>query len=184
VIAFQELWSAQALHDVLARTGMAEAYRFAFIKEPAEWDGIAVAAAVRKPWEIKAWTRHKEFPEGFFLKKRKRSMASIQADPPEADLEAPEDDEETVPSHEDEEIKVKISEFSRSVLQVTVGHTNAQNVPPIEVFCTHLKSMLGTRLDDTEFEDPKIHPHRVALGGAALRHPPSGGGNSAPHHSE
>jgi len=165
VIAFQELWSAPALHAAFEKAELGNRYRLVFIKEP-NWDGIAVAAAVREPWQILSKKRHKAFPEGFFLKKRKRSMAGLQADPPEADLEAPEEDPETVPSHEDEEIKVKISEFSRSVLQVTIGHSKASDVPPIEVFCTHLKSKLGTRLDNAEFRNPKIHPHRVALGAA------------------
>ncbi len=162
VVAFQELWSPEALHDVFAEAKLSDEYTLAFILEGG-WDGIAVAAAVRKPWAITAHKRHKQFPEGFRLKKRKRSMAGLQADPPQADLEAPEDPG-TVPSHEDEEIKVKISEFSRSVLQVTVAHTRAQEVPPIEVFCTHLKSKLGTRLD--KYRDPKIRPHRDALGAA------------------
>ena len=162
VIAFQELWSRECLADAFAAAGLAEAYEFAFIMDRA-WDGIAVAAAVRKPWGIKAVKRHKAFPEGFKLKKRKQSMREIQANPSAVDLVQ---DEQLLPSHEDDEISVVITEFSRSPLQVTVGHGRARNVPPIEVFCTHLKSKLATRLDSTEWRNPKIRPHARALGAA------------------
>ena len=171
VIAFQELWCREALEAVFERAGLAERYRLVFIVDGA-WDGITVACAVREPWEVLSWQRHKAFPEGFRLKKRKRRMADIQADPPDADealADAPDADEpEFLESHEDDEIKVKIDEFSRSPLQVTVGHAKARrpSVPPIEVFCTHLKSKLPSLLDNHEFRDPIIHPHRVALGAA------------------
>ncbi|NKC33747.1 endonuclease/exonuclease/phosphatase family protein [Falsiroseomonas selenitidurans] len=173
VIGFQELWSPDALRAVFAQAGLAEDYTLHFIKDGA-WDGIAVAAAVRKPWEVTAQQRHKAFPEGFRLRKGKRSMADIQADPPQADLAAaesgppPEEDPETLPSHEDDGIEVIVREFSRSPLQLTLGHGTASRpgVPPIEVFCCHLKSKLPTRLDDAEYRDPAIRPHAAALGGA------------------
>jgi endonuclease/exonuclease/phosphatase family metal-dependent hydrolase len=167
VIAFQELWSAEALHEVLAQPGLAGLYETAFIKEGA-WDGIAVAAAVRKPWKILGQQRHKQFPEGFRLVKGKRTMAEIQKNPPKADQGTDVDDTEFLPSHEDDAIEVIISEFSRSPLQITVGHEKARKpaVPPIEVFCCHLKSKLSTRLDDREYRDPKIRPHAEALGAA------------------
>lgn len=168
VIAFQEVWSREALQAVFAAAGLADTHGLAFIKEGA-WDGVAVAAAVRQPWEILGSVRHKAFPDAMKLAKRKRSMAQIQAAPPAADREVdPEDDPEFVPSHEDEAIQVEIEEFARSVLQVTVGHSRARrpSVPPIEVFCTHLKSKLATPLDDAEYRDPTIRPHRTALGTA------------------
>jgi hypothetical protein len=168
VIAFQEVWSREAIEALFAAAGLAERYGLAYIK-PGAWDGVAVVAAVRQPWEIVGSVRHKAFPEGMRLFKRKQSMAEIRSDPPVADREVdPEDDPEFVPSHEDEAIRVEIDEFARSVLQVTVGHSRARrpSVPPIEVFCAHLKSKLATPLDDPEFRDPAIHPHRAALGAA------------------
>jgi len=162
VLAFQELWSRECLDDAFAAAGLRDAYEFAFIKE-GRWDGIAVAAAVRKPWEIRKVTRHKAFPEGFKLKKRHRSMAEIQDSPRGVDLVA---DEGLLPSHEDDEMLVSIAEFSRSPLQVTVGHATAANVPEIQVFCTHLKSKLPSRLDSQEWKDPAIRPHAAALGAA------------------
>ncbi len=169
VIAFQELWSRQALADVFKAAGLDDRYELAFIK-PGDWDGIAVAAAVRKPWRIVETTRHKAFPPGFRLRKGKRSMADIQKNPPEADLAAEDDEaeEETLPSHEDDAIEVVIGEFSRSPLQVSIQHGTARSTKPpqVEVFCCHLKSKLSTRLDDAEYRDPNIRPHAEALGAA------------------
>jgi endonuclease/exonuclease/phosphatase family metal-dependent hydrolase len=168
VIAFQELWSREALEAVFARAGAAGEYALAFIKEGG-WGGVAVAAAVRAPWEILGVTRHKDFPEGFRIRKRNRTMADIQADPPAADRNVdPDEDPEFIPSHEDDGIAVVIGQFARSVLQVSVGHSRARrpSVPPIEVFCTHLKSKLATPLDDQEWRNPAIRPHALALGQA------------------
>lgn len=168
VIAFQEIWSREALEALFARAELGDSYRFAYIKDGA-WDGVAVVAAVRRPWEIIGSVRHKAFPSTMRLLKRKQSMAEIRSDPPDADREVdPEDDPEFVPSHEDEAVHVEIDEFARSVLQVTVGHSRARrpSVPPIEAFCVHLKSKLATPLDDPEFRDPAIRPHRAALGAA------------------
>ena len=172
VVAFQELWCREALEALFEAAGLRGNYQLVFIKEEGPWDGVTVACAVRRPWEVVRWQRHKAFPEGFRLKKRKRRMADIQADPPDADLAHAADEAvgtgDFLASHEDDEIKVKIDEFSRSPLQVTVCHGKAKrpDVPPIEVFCTHLKSKLPTLLDNPEFRDPLIHPHRQALGAA------------------
>ncbi|MGP9813869.1 endonuclease/exonuclease/phosphatase family protein [Rhodopseudomonas sp. NSM] len=168
VIAFQELWDRQALETAFEAAGLSESYSFAYIMEGA-WDGIAVAAAVRKPWEITGVKRHKAFPQGLRLKKRERTMKGLRADPPEADEDiVPDENDEFGPSHEDERIEVSINEFSRSPLQVTVTHGTAKSpsVPPIQVFCTHLKSKLSTPLDNEEYRNPAIRPHTNALGAA------------------
>ncbi len=168
VIAFQELWSPEALEAIFAQEGLAGTHSLAFIK-PGGWDGIAVACAVRQPWEILGWKRHKAFPPAFRIRKRKQSMAAIRADQPAADRSiAADEDPRFLPSHEDDGIALQISEFSRSVLQVTVGHSRARrpSVPPIEVFCTHLKSKLATLLDNVDYRDPDLKPHRTALGSA------------------
>lgn len=172
VIAFQEVWSREALADLFAAAGLRGDYAFAFIKEGA-WDGVAVAAAVRRPWRIKAAIRHKDFPDGFALRKRRRSMAEIRARPTRADTEvflSPDldTDPEFLPSHEDDALEVAIAQFSRSPLEVVVEHATARRPtpPPIPVFCTHLKSKLSTRLDMEEFRNPKVRPHQEALGAA------------------
>ena len=162
VIAFQELWSRQCLEDVFAAPVFGDTYKLAFIT-PDDWDGIAVACAVREPWEIRNTIRHKAFPEGFVLKKRGRRMRDINANPNDADLE---DDAAMLPSHEDDDIEVRVEQFSRSVLQVTIGHARAAEAPAIEVFCCHLKSKLPTRLDKDEFDNPAVRPHQTALGAA------------------
>jgi endonuclease/exonuclease/phosphatase family metal-dependent hydrolase len=168
VIAFQEVWSRQALADLFKAAGLDGEYELAFIK-PGDWDGIAVAGAVRKPWRIVGTTRHKAFPPGFRLRKGKRSMADIQHNPPAADRDAPDDEEaESLPSHEDDAIEVVIGEFSRSPLQLSIAHgkVRGDRPPQLEVFCCHLKSKLATRLDDAEYRDPAIRPHADALGSA------------------
>lgn len=163
VIAFQELWCREALEAVFAEAGLSDEYALAFIKEGA-WDGIAVAAAVRKPWTIENVTRHKRFPAGFRLAKGKRSMADIRANPTDADLA---DGAELLPSHEDDAISVEVAEFSRSPLQVTIRNpADDPAVPAVNVFCAHLKSKLATRLDQRDNADPAIGPHRDALGAA------------------
>ena len=92
-------------------------------------------------------------------------------------------DPEFVPSQEDEGVRVEIDEFSRSVLQVTVGHARRRpEVPAIEVFVTHLKSKLATPLDDPEYRDPRLRPHGAALGTAHLDDPPDRRGGGAQDH--
>ena len=148
------------------RRASIRAIALAFITDGA-WDGVAVACAVRAPWEIRAVERHKAFPAAMRLVKRKQSMAQIRSAPPAADASVdPERDPTFVPSQEDEGVRVAIDEFSRSVLQVTVGHARAPEVPAIEVFGTHLKSKLATPLDDPEYRDPAVRPHAAALGTA------------------
>lgn len=168
VVVFQEVWSRSALEALIDRAGFSRTHALAFIVDGA-WDGVAVAAAVRQPWEIRATRRHKAFPAAMRLAKRKRSMAQIRSAPPAADRSVdPEDDPTFAPSHEDEAVRVEIDEFSRSVLQVTVGHARAKrpSVPPIDVFGAHLKSKLATPLDDEEYRNAIIRPHRAALGTA------------------
>lgn len=167
VIAFQELWSRQCLLDAFAAAkdaGLEGVYDFAFIKD-GSWDGIAVAAAVREPWTIRDANRHKAFPPAFKLKKRKKSMAEIREDPTDSDTEE-DDDDLLLESHEDDEIDVRIDEFSRSPLQVTIGHAEADDVPDITAFCAHLKSKRPTRLDIQEWKKKKIRQHKNALGAA------------------
>ncbi len=169
VISFQELWSKECLIDAFKRAseppfGLEGEYEFAFILDR-PWDGIAVAAAVRKPWLIRSQQRHKAFPPEFILKKRDKSMAEIREDATAADLE---DDEDglLLPSHEDDAIKVKISEFSRSPLEVVIGHEKVPEVPEIAVFSAHLKSKRPSRLDIQEWRDEAIRPHKNTLGAA------------------
>jgi endonuclease/exonuclease/phosphatase family metal-dependent hydrolase len=176
VVGFQELWSPQPLRDVLARPVLGGRYAPAFIMDR-DWDGIAVAAAVRAPWEIAEVERIKAFPPQMRLRKRRRTMRDIQQDPPEADAalaeslegaEALEGEPEFVPSHEDDEIKVKIDAFSRSALRVRVVHGQAKRPtpPPLDVFVAHLKSKLSTPLDNAEWRDEAVRVHQSALGAA------------------
>jgi len=60
VIGFQELWSRQCLVDIFEKAGLQEQYQLVFIKD--DWYDIAVAAAVRQPWQVRQTVIHKNFP--------------------------------------------------------------------------------------------------------------------------
>jgi endonuclease/exonuclease/phosphatase family metal-dependent hydrolase len=146
VIVFQELWSPQCLRDLFgAVQGMGE-YQLAFLRDEG-WYDIAVALAVRKPWTIRAQQNHKAFPDSFVMKKRP--------------VERNGDNED-----QDDDIEVLIDEFSRTVIQASIGHEQVTALPPIEVFATHLKSKLPTRLDAAEAARPEVRAHSAALGAA------------------
>lgn len=149
IIAFQELWSRQCLEDAFEKAELKDQYNLFFINgSDNDWYDIAVAAAVKKPLEVEKWTKHKNFPNGFRLIKREVDhSASTVLD-------------------EDDDIEVIINKFSRSVLQLSVKHPQFPNDPNIEVFATHLKSKLGTDLDQEERNIDKIKKHSEALGDA------------------
>lgn len=146
VIAFQELWSRQALVDVFEKANLAGLYELHFIAD--EWYDIAVAAAVKKPWKARSVTLHKKFPEKFALLKRGHGASGA------------------APERTDDDIDVHIDIFSRTVLQLAVGRDDAPDLPDIQVFCAHLKSKLATELDPPEAHDDALKPHRAALGAA------------------
>jgi endonuclease/exonuclease/phosphatase family metal-dependent hydrolase len=146
VIAFQELWSAQALHDLFEVAGLTDAYDLLFIGE--SWYDIAVAAAVRKPWRVTEKKLHKSFPDDFRLIKRAHGETGSQVD------------------RTDDDIDVKISIFSRTVMELTIECDGIDGVPPVCVLCAHLKSKLATDLDPVEAGITGLKPHRAALGAA------------------
>lgn len=115
IIAFQELWDRRCLDDVFSTI---PGYELVFIKNT--WYDIAVAMAVREPWKIKSKENHKDFAFDGFFKAREEGG-------------------------EDDEIDVKISRFSRTVLEVTLEHED-DAVSDITVFAAHLKSKLPTTL--------------------------------------
>ncbi len=141
VIAFQELWSAKCLTDAFEAAGLAGSYQLIFIGD--DWYDIAVAAAIRDPWELREKRLHKDFGEGFVLKKRGGSR-----DP------------------EDDEIEVTIDRFARTVLDLELGHKDHPDLPGVRVLCTHLKSKLPTRLDREERDQEAVRKHASALGAA------------------
>ncbi len=139
IIAFQELWSKQALKDLFAHAGLDSDYDLIFIGN--NWYDIAVAAAVRKKdWRVKSKQIVKDFPDECVLKKRR--------------------------STEDDDVSVKIDRFSRSILCLNIEHVRASDVPQMKVFCSHLKSKLPSNLDKPEREDAAIRKHQAALGAA------------------
>ena len=144
VIAFQELWSKRCLEDAFQMAELADDYTLHFIND--QWYDIAVAIAVKNTWRAQEKIIHKSFPENFVLKKRGY----------------PHEDED----REDDEVEVNIDRFSRSIIQLTVAHATDDSVSPIQVFATHLKSKLATRLDQAESNNPEIRPHSSNLGSA------------------
>ncbi|HYZ26505.1 MAG TPA: endonuclease/exonuclease/phosphatase family protein [Geminicoccaceae bacterium] len=145
VVVFQELWSPQCLRDVFRAAQLDGDYDLVFLREEG-WYDIAVALAVRRPWTVRARQNHKAFPDGFVLKKRAVTQAGNE-DP-------------------DDDIEVLIDEFSRTVIQASIAHERAQDLPAIELFATHLKSKLPTRLDAEEGARPEVRGHSQALGAA------------------
>lgn len=146
VIAFQELWSAQALRDLFSHEGLDQDYELHFIGDT--WYDIAVAAAVRKPWRVQDKVLHKTFPEAFRLVKRAHGTAGAQAD------------------RTDDDIDVQIRFFSRTVMELVLVRDTVDDLPPLHVFCAHLKSKLATHLDPVELDIDELKPHRSALGAA------------------
>lgn len=146
VIAFQELWSAQALHDLFHRAELSEQYELHFIAD--QWYDIAVAAAVRKPWRVIEKALHKSFPDNFRLVKRAHGEQGAQ------------------PDRTDDDIEVGISMFSRTVIELVLARDGVEDLPPLHVLCAHLKSKLSTPLDPVEAEIESLKPHRAALGAA------------------
>lgn len=114
VIAVQELWSKSCLEDVLSRPGL-EDYTAHYIKD--EWYDIANALIVKKPWVVKGQVEViKQFPF--------EQLVKLADD-----------------SGEDDEVRVDIKRFSRSVLKATL-RCERRGTPNITVFACHLKSKL------------------------------------------
>jgi hypothetical protein len=144
----QELWSKKALDAVLD-------YNYGTKEEPKrlkdEYDALATPATgakivcgalVRKPLLTGEPKWMDEFPKAVRLELKK--------DP--ADKQAP-------------EIKLRIKAFSRPVLRFQVKLHNDQT--PTEVFVSHLKSKLPTRVNKEPWfvDDPDTYkPHQTALG--------------------
>ncbi len=161
VIAFQELWSREALADAFVAAGLSDQYQLAFITPEGTWRGITVAAAVRKPWVILDWERFKQFPLELSLTKRDVPESEILA-PDAADVRS----EEVGANQEDEEADIRIDKFSRSPLRLTVGHSERSDVPPISVFCCHLKSKMPTQIDRGHPDYMAMKPHATVIGAA------------------
>ncbi len=142
VIAFQELWSKQCLIDLFEAANLADNYTLHFIKD--EWYNIAVAAAVRKPWQVVEHKTHKKFPSNINLNK------------PRSD------------DGEDDDIAITINCFSRTILQLSINHEDSPAaaktpLPNIEVLITHLKSKCPTVLNTSS---KALKLHQEALGSA------------------
>lgn len=141
VVGLQELWHRDALLQVLERGGLSDVYDV--LAEPADGGRIVCAALVRRGLLRGEPDWIDVFPDAMRLETNDH-----------ADLQAP-------------GISVNVPGFSRPVLRFQVALRDA---PPLtEVFVTHLKSKLPTRIDQEPWfdADPDLYkPHTTALGAA------------------
>lgn len=142
IVGLQELWDREAMLQVLQRRELAEAYDL--LAEEANGRRIVCAALVRKGLlrGQPEWIR--DFP---------RTVRLTSTDP--GDVQAP-------------EISVSIPSFSRPVLRFQVS---LRDQPPLtEIFVTHLKSKLPTRVDREPWfaADPDTYKRHANALGAAL----------------
>jgi endonuclease/exonuclease/phosphatase family metal-dependent hydrolase len=141
VVGLQELWHRDALARVLAHDALDVAYDV--LADPADGGHIICAALVRKGLLRGDPQWISDFPDAVRLE------SNDHADP-----QAP-------------RISVRIPGFSRPVLRFQVALRDDE--PPTEVFVTHLKSKLPTRIDQEDWfqEDPDaFKPHVTAIGAA------------------
>ena len=141
IVGLQELWHRDAMAAVLARGNLTDTYDL--LAEPADGQRIVCAALVRKGLlsGVPQWVD--QFPEAVRLE------SSSPTDP-----QAP-------------AISITIPGFSRPVLRFQVALRD--DGPPTEIFVTHLKSKLPTRIDGEPWykESPDLYkPHTTALGAA------------------
>lgn len=118
VVALQELWDKRCLEDVLDDPRLAD-YRPYYIAD--EWYDIAVAAIVRRPWQVRHKHTIKDFPFS--------QLTKID----EAD-------------GLDDELEVNITRFSRTVLRLKLEYPGSRSTPHIMVFCAHLKAKLPSTI--------------------------------------
>ncbi len=141
IVGLQELWHRDAIGEVLTRRELADTYDL--LAEPADGGRIVCAALVRKGLLRGVANWIDRFPDAVRLE------SSDLADP-----QAP-------------AIAVAIPGFSRPVLRFSVA---LRDEPPLtEIFVTHLKSKLPTRVDREDWftETPDLYrPHATALGAA------------------
>ena len=141
IVGLQELWNAEAMEMVLARHALKDTYDL--LATPATGSKIICGALVRKGLLRGEPKWISTFPQAVRLE-------STDAMDPQA------------PS-----IQVAIPGFSRPVLNFQVGLRDA---PPLtEVFVTHLKSKLPTRIDTEnwyEANEEVYKNHRTAIGAA------------------
>ncbi len=143
VVGFEECWSREALEQVIAHEGLDAEYEL--LADEATGSRIVCAAMVRnglRDGRDPEWIR--DFPAA--LRLESNDLSDLQA----------------------EHIAVDIDTFSRPILNFQVRLRDDPE-PLTEVFVTHFKSKLPTRIDqETWFQqDPDLYkPHVTAIGSA------------------
>jgi endonuclease/exonuclease/phosphatase family metal-dependent hydrolase len=140
IVGLQELWSSDALIEVLAARNLDAVYDV--LAEPADGGGIVCGAIVKKGLLVGEPEWVENFPEA----------VRLQSSDDPGDPQAP-------------HIDVSISAFSRPVLRFKVRLRDSE--PETEVFVVHLKSKLPTRIDAEPWfkrEPDTYKPHQTAIG--------------------
>lgn len=137
IIVFQELWAKRCLEDVFSDPALS-GYTLTYICDPPDnsWYSIAVAVAVRSPWRVKRKTKIKKLPFDGLYKVDQRDG-------------------------EDDDFDLKITSFSRTVLNLLVENTASTDVPDFRLFAAHLKSKLPSNSSHVPSR------HRSTMGAAA-----------------
>ncbi len=141
IVGLQELWHRDAMVEILAASGLAGQYDL--VAEPADGTTIVTAALVRTGLLVGSPEWIQDFPDALRLEST-RPM----------DVQSP-------------AIDVRISGFSRPVLHLSV--TLREDQPNTEVYVTHLKSKLPSRIDEEDWfvaAPDTFKPHRKAIGSA------------------
>ena len=125
VFGFQELWSKEALDDVLSDPELSD-YHPIYLGD--RWRGIAVAMAVREPWQVVG------------------DVEIIKSFPFNELVNLDDNDDE------DDEFHLSINRFSRSVIKVMLKHATSASTPELTVFACHLKSKLPSRVSGFDRE--------------------------------
>jgi len=141
ILAVSELWTPQALVDVVDAAGFRDGVKFV-TTTPIDRVGTrtSVALIVRSPWTVAdhAWVT--DLPKDLVLSKRRRAGATA-----------------------DEEMSVDIPHFARPVLRATVA---LEGAPSITIFAVHMKSRRPVDLDPEDLVVPEVTRYGLALGQA------------------
>ena len=150
VIAFQELWAAQALIDVFEAAQLRDAYDIAARDAPGRGKP-QVALAVRKDRHgnsqlLDGWEWIEKFPDNFKFNKLHETDGA------------------------EEEITLTIDKFSRPVLHAVIQSEGVSPKPPeVSIYVAHLKSKGPARLSFAE-PQPDALKHYAKITKSAVAH--------------
>ncbi|MGF1462033.1 MAG: hypothetical protein ACFB2Z_02500 [Maricaulaceae bacterium] len=119
IVAFQDLWSPNALRAAFEAGNLADDYQLVFIPDRL-WRGPAVAAAVRRTWRVRDHRVHTALPEAVSFGSAPGALAA-------APLKTAGPDPGWA-----------VTAFSHPVLELTLDFVDDTAVPPLSVLCLDL----------------------------------------------